>query len=444
MSLKPKPIISIVGTTGVGKSQFSIDLAEAINGEIINADSMQIYKKLDQITNKHPMEERKGIPHHIMDYVLWDEDYHIHKFSQDAQKAIDDIHSRGKIPIVIGGTHYYLQTLLFNNKTLDNANKQLSELTKEQLQILDGPVDVLFKTLEEFDPVVAKKFHPQDHRKLRRALEIYYTRGEKPSEIYHEQKLDELESSSLKYSTLFFWVYCDPDVLNERLDSRVDKMMDSGAIDEIKEMYEFYKDKDSSCTSGIWQVIGFKEFLPWLENNQTEDKQFNEGVERMKIRTRQYAKYQVKWIKKSLITELDKEAAFDYTNGGKLYILNATDLNTWHKNVDDIGIQVAKEFLTSGSNGVTMPQASPELQELFSNKSTNTSNRVLESRENWKHYTCDICKDKQGNPLVAVGDHSWNVHIKSRRHKKNEDGIKKRKHNDEMIRLKKAEESRDI
>ncbi|KAK6880672.1 tRNA dimethylallyltransferase [Candida tropicalis] len=439
-----KPIISIVGTTGVGKSQFSIDLAKAINGEIINADSMQIYKKLDQITNKHPLEERSGIPHHIMDYVSWDEDYHIHKFSQDAQKSIDDIHNRGKVPIVIGGTHYYLQTLLFNNKTLDDSNKTLKELTKEQLDILDGPVDVLFKTLEEADPIVAKKFHPQDHRKLRRALEIYYTRGEKPSEIYHEQKLDELESSSLKYNTLFFWVYCDPDVLNERLDVRVDKMMAQGAIDEIKEMYDFYKDNkkdESSCTSGIWQVIGFKEFLPWLENNQVDEKQFKEGIERMKIRTRQYAKYQVKWIKKSLITELDKESAFDYVNGGKLYILNATDLNVWHQNVDDIGIQIAKEFLSNGANGVTLPQAPPELHEFFTKKSTNQSNRVLESQENWKHYTCEICKDKQGKPLVAVGDHSWNVHIQSRRHRKNEEGIKKRKHNEEMIRLKKLKEA---
>ena len=128
-----KPIISIVGTTGVGKSQFSIDLAKAINGEIINADSMQIYKKLDQITNKHPLEERNGIPHHIMDYVSWDEDYHIHKFSQDAQKSIDDIHNRGKVPIVIGGTHYYLQTLLFNNKTLDDSNKTLKRIDQRTI-----------------------------------------------------------------------------------------------------------------------------------------------------------------------------------------------------------------------------------------------------------------------------------------------------------------------
>ncbi|RCK64115.1 tRNA dimethylallyltransferase, mitochondrial [Candida viswanathii] len=439
-----KPIISIVGTTGVGKSQFSIDLAEAINGEIINADSMQVYQRLDQITNKHPMEDRKGIPHHIMDYVSWDdEDYHIHKFSADARRAIEEIHARGKVPIVIGGTHYYLQTLLFNNKTIDDSKTEKKELTEEEVRVLDGPVDVLFGKLREADPVIAKKFHPLDHRKLRRALEIYYTTGEKPSEIYHEQKLDELESSSLKYNTLFFWVYCDPDVLNERLDARVDKMMESGAIDEIKEMYEFYNDNKHACTSGIWQVIGFKEFLPWLENNQVDQKQFDEGVERMKTRTRQYAKYQVKWIKKSLITELEKESAFDYVNGGKLYILNATDLSVWHEKVDDVGIQITKEFLSNGANGVTIPQAPPELEDLFNTRSTAQSNRILESQENWKHYTCDICKDKQGNALVAVGDHSWNVHIKSKRHKRNEEGIRKRKHNQEMLRLKQLKEQEE-
>ncbi|EMG49563.1 tRNA Delta(2)-isopentenylpyrophosphate transferase [Candida maltosa Xu316] len=435
-----KPIISIVGTTGVGKSQFSIDLAEAINGEIINADSMQVYQKLDQITNKHPIEERKGIPHHVIDYVPWDQDYHIHKFNKDAQTVIDDIHSRGKVPIVIGGTHYYLNTLLFNNKTMSESNEELKELTKEQFDILDGPVDVLFKTLESIDPVIANKFHPQDQRKLRRALEIYYTRGEKPSEIYHEQKLGELDSSSLKYNTLFFWVYCDADVLNERLDVRVDKMMECGAIDEIKEMYDDYKTNGGaeSCHSGIWQVIGFKEFLPWLQDgNQVDEKLFAEGVERMKIRTRQYAKYQVKWIKRSLMVELEKESKFNYEDGGKLYILNATDLSNWHEKVDDVGIEIAKQFLDHGANGVTLPQSPPELQEFFQEPIKTQSNRNLESQENWKHYTCDICTDKHGNPFVTVGEERWNLHLNSRRHKKTESGIKKRKHNEEMIKMKK-------
>ena len=96
------------------------------------------------------------MPHHVIDYVPWDEDYHIHKFNQDAQLVIDDIHNRGKIPIVVGGTHYYLQTLLFNNKTIDDSNSNLKELTAEQLEILDGPVDILFRTLQEVDPIIAK------------------------------------------------------------------------------------------------------------------------------------------------------------------------------------------------------------------------------------------------------------------------------------------------
>ncbi|KAL1581125.1 tRNA delta 2 -isopentenylpyrophosphate transferase [Candida albicans] len=445
MSTK-KPIISIVGTTGVGKSQFSIDLARAIGGEIINADSMQVYQKLDQITNKHPLDERMGVPHHVIDYVPWDEDYHIHKFNQDAQSVIDDIHNRGKIPIVVGGTHYYLQTLLFNNKTIDDSNSNLKELTAEQLEILDGPVDILFRTLQEVDPIIAKKFHPQDHRKLRRALEIFYTKGEKASEIYHEQKLDELDSSSLKYNTLFFWVYCDPEILNDRLDKRVDKMMENGAIEEIKEMYDFYKSKQEqnlTCTSGIWQVIGFKEFLLWLEDNQSDTKLFEHGIERMKIRTKQYARYQVKWIKKSLLTELEKESKFDFVNGGKLYILDATNLDNWHENVDDIGIQIAQDFLSKGANGVSLPQAPDELKHFFEAPNEIKSNRRLESQENWKHFVCDICKDKQGNALVAVGEDSWSVHVNSRRHKKNEESIKKRKHNEEMIRLKKMRSNQE-
>ena len=120
-------------------------MAQAINGEIINADSMQVYRGLEAITNKHPIAERRGIPHHVMDHVDWKEEYYIHRFTKEANTAIDDIHSRGKVPIIIGGTHYYLQSLLFDNKTI-TAEK--SDLTEEQSQILDGPVETLFSTLQ--------------------------------------------------------------------------------------------------------------------------------------------------------------------------------------------------------------------------------------------------------------------------------------------------------
>ncbi|ABN65165.2 predicted protein [Scheffersomyces stipitis CBS 6054] len=452
MTQSKKNIISIVGTTGVGKSQFSIDLAKEINGEIINADSMQVYRGLEIITNKHPMDERMGIPHHVMNHVQWNEEYFIHRFSKEANAAIDDIHSRGKVPIVIGGTHYYLQNLLFNNKTIAQSPEGSEEgkgeiqLSGDQLEILNGPVEILFETLKNIDPVISEKFHPQDKRKLRRALEIYYKTGEKPSTIYHEQKIEELGESSLKYNTLLFWVYSDPDVLKERLDKRVDSMMESGAQTEIEEMYDFFEKSDPKpdCSSGIWQVIGFKEFLPWLEDGKSQKSLFDNGVERMKIRTRQYAKYQVKWIRKLLSVELQKESRFGFKYGGKMYLLDASDLSKWQENVGKIGIKIAEQFLSNGPKSVTEPQAPEHLKELIPGQDffeNFSSNKVLGSESNWKHYECPVCKDKEGKPLIAVGEESWKIHETSRRHKKSVSaGEKKRKHEEMMLKYNKRKD----
>lgn len=407
---------------------------------------MQVYKGVPIMSNKHPIEEREGVAHHVMDYVRWNEEYFIHRFKADAEKAIDDIHARGKTPIVIGGTHYYLQNLLFNNKTVGEGNDNRTEkaLTEEQLLVLDGPVEAIFEKLAEVDPVISRKFHPQDKRKLRRALEIYYTLGTKASDVYHEQKLDELEDTSLKYNTLLFWVYCDAEVLKTRLDTRVDKMMKTGALKEIEQMYEFYEnlgEPKPEVTSGIWQVIGFKEFLPWLQDGARSAQLFADGVERMKIRTRQYAKYQVKWIKKLLSIELEKESRFNFKYGGKLYLLDATDLSKWQDNVNKIGLGIADQFLNQGPTKVTYAQAPSHLVDVFPNKeflSEFQSNKKLESAKNWQHFECTICKDKQGNNLVAVGLENWKIHIHSRRHKKQlQYGDRKRKHEQYELKYKK-------
>lgn len=402
---------------------------------------MQVYKRLDIITNKHPHQEREGVPHHVIDHVDWNEEYYIHRFSQEANAAIDDIHNRGKIPIIIGGTHYYLQSLLFNNKTVGENDTidtvEDNELSEEQNGILNGSTEMIFERLKELDPVISQKFHPEDRRKLRRALEIYFKTGKRPSELYRDQKLEEFASSSLKYNTLLFWVYSDPEILKDRLDKRVDKMMEMGAVSEIKEMYNFFESQNPKpdCTRSIWQVIGFKEFLPWL-NNSSNEKLFKEGVERMKIRTRQYAKYQVKWIKKLLAIELQKEARFNYKYGGKLYLLDATNLDNWDGNVADRGINIAKEFLADGPSAVKYEQAPSNLEHIFPNNdylSTLSSNKKAGSEANWKHYECDVCKDKKGKPLVAIGEESWNIHLKSRRHKRQVGADERKRKHEETI-----------
>lgn len=381
---------------------------------------MQVYKKLDIITNKHPIDEREGITHHVMDHVDWNEKYFIHRFAEEANEAIEKIYAKGKIPIIIGGTHYYLQKLLFNNKTIEDDNKQ--PLTSEQLAILDGPVEGIVKELEIHDPVIAKKFHPQDWRKLRRALEIWYTMNERASDIYKEQKLDELEESSLIYNTMIFWVYSEREILRDRLDKRVDQMIETGALKEINELYDYYikQEPKPDMTNGIWQVIGFKEFLPWLQNKTVENLNF--GIDRMKIRTRQYAKYQIKWIKKLLSVELQKESRFNFKYGGKLYLLNASNLHQWDNEVKFRGISIMKDFLHNGAAKVNFPQKPPSVEEdIFPDEISVrnfNSNKRLESQENWKHFTCPVCKDKSGNAVVAVGKDAWDIHEKSRRHKR--------------------------
>ncbi|KAM9937104.1 hypothetical protein OXX80_003381 [Metschnikowia pulcherrima] len=450
MFTKPKKnVVTIVGTTGVGKSQYSIELAKSINGEIINADSMQVYRGAPIITNKHPFSEREGIKHHVMDHIPWSEEYFIHRYSAEAVSAIEDIHARGKTPIIIGGTHYYLQNLLFKNKTIGEKEEkdQLRPLSSEQQALLDGPVDAIFKALTDVDPVISEKFHPKDTRKLRRALEIYYTTGQRPSEMYKEQKLDELEDTSLKYNTLLFWIYCDSEVLKERLDKRVDSMMQTGALDEIRELNNFYESQTPTpdMTTGIWQVIGYKEFRPWLTDGQKDVKLFEEGVERMKIRTRQYAKYQVKWIKKLLGVELNKEARFKFKYGGKIYLLDATDLNQWATNVRERGLAITEQFLNNGPLGVTEPLAPKYLESILPTSEFYeefNSNKTLKAVDNWKHFECSVCKDSEGKPLVAVGEDNWQVHQNSRRHKKQLSyNAKKRKHEEMIEKYKKAKEA---
>ncbi|WPK23242.1 hypothetical protein PUMCH_000472 [Australozyma saopauloensis] len=410
---------------------------------------MQVYKRVPIITNKHPIAEREGVPHHVMDHVNWDEEYFIHRYSDEANAAIERIHAENKTPIIIGGTHYYLQNLLFKNKTVGEMEQTYGkrDVTTEELQILDGPVEQLFSTLEKVDPLISHKFHPKDQRKLRRALEIYYTTGQKPSDMYQEQKLEELEDTSLKFNTLFYWIYCDPDTLRDRLDKRVDAMMTSGALDEIKEMNAVYQASEPKpdITTGIWQVIGFKEFLPWLENGQSDQKLFDEGVDRMKIRTRQYAKYQVKWIKKLLGVELFKESRFNYKYGGKLYLLDATDLSKWKENVSDRGLAIAEEFINKGPLGVSQEQAPENLTSLLPLTDffeTFNSNKTLQASNNWKHYECSVCVDAKGEPLVAVGEQSWEIHQNSRRHKKKLQSKEKRKRTEEFLRqYKKAKDT---
>ncbi|SCU79640.1 LAFA_0B04544g1_1 [Lachancea sp. 'fantastica'] len=402
LSMSRPKVIVIAGTTGVGKSQLSVELATHFSGEVINSDSMQVYRHIPIITNKHPIAERNGIPHHVMNHVDWSEEYYLHRFEQECLKSIDDIHSRGKVPIIVGGTHYYLQILL--NKRIEQKHRVP---TQEEQQLLDhGEPEIIYSTLQQLDPVIANKYHPNDSRRIRRMLEIYYTTGQKPSETFAHQQ------NTLKFDTLFLWIYSAPEELDNRLDRRVDQMMDNGALKEIQLLYEKYQAEGRSpeqCENGIWQVIGFKEFLPWLENPQPG--LFESSVEKMKVRTRQYAKKQVKWIRKMLLPDVKDH----------LYMLDATNLDQWKINVMERAVSITNSFLSSSS--IPQEHAPSSVISLLSKDNLGDNSPKLEN--DWRRFTCDSCRDRDNKALVAIGAKSWEIHLKSRRHRTNLSRAKK-------------------
>lgn len=430
---KPKPIISIIGTTGVGKSDLGVYLAETFNGEIINADSMQMYKGLPEITNKQPMDERHGVVHHVMNHVNWNEEYHIHRFQQECFKAIKRIHKKGKIPILVGGTHYYLQSVLFLNKTIDSGENfdkiNGKSLTDEQKGMLNkGSPEQLHSLLAKYDPVVAMKFHPHDIRRIKRALEIYYRTGKTANQYYLDQQKQQKSHSRLRYNTLLLWVYSKRNTLEPRLDKRVDKMMNSGALDELTELYDYYcslSEPKPKMDQGCFQVIGFKEFMPYMASHPKhilldtpkeeimKDELFTECCNQMKLRTRQYAKRQVKWIKNTLIPDLSSEAKHNWCHFGKVYVVDATDLSIWAKSVKQRAQIIVGQFLKIKSVNSSVSQVPESLKDesLFRDK------KEAFDRSKWVYHTCDTCLDKDGKAMVFVGD-QYQIHLKSKKHRR--------------------------
>ncbi|TPX49300.1 tRNA dimethylallyltransferase [Synchytrium endobioticum] len=432
------------------KSKLSIELAKAIGGEIINADSMQVYRGLDVVTNKIPEHEREGIPHHLMDVVDWEQEYSVIDFTRDALAKIADMHSRNVHPILVGGTHYYIQSLLWKNMLIADANvdnKQphpsLSEDDRSLIEPFLEDIDAgqsamydarMYEVLRELDPVMAERWHPNDARKVRRSLEVFYTTGRRHSDWLEEQRQSNLQDESaptIRFPSCVFWVYAEPSVLGRRLDDRVDLMIKEGMFDELRNMMRLWqssntKDTQPDYTRGIFQTIGFKEFNDYLVSLSSEhlvnaERLVDEGIQAMKIATRQYARRQTHWIRNRLGPRVFDERK----RGGRFgfYALDATDLSQWDATASQTAIGIAKQFLDWTSD---LPAASPLLQQLIPEINPQASLSVTE----WKKFTCDVCLDANGQFRVLNGPSEWEAHLKSRIHRKRVDYIKNDLDND--------------
>lgn len=278
------PLIIITGPTAVGKTALSIKLARQIGGEIISADSMQVYRHMDIGSAKVTKEEMDGVPHHLIDILDPTEEFNVALFQRLAKAAMEEIRSRGHIPIVAGGTGFYIQALLFDidftETTEDSAlREELEHMAREQ-----GP-EVLHRLLSESDPESAAVIHANNVKRVIRALEFYRQTGQKISK--HNEREHQKESP---YNFLYYVVNTDRQTLYERIERRVDQMMENGLVEEVRRL------KNLGCTSDMlsMQGLGYKEVLSYLNGTCS----LNDAVYIIKRDTRHFAKRQLTWFKR--------------------------------------------------------------------------------------------------------------------------------------------------
>lgn len=278
-----KPLVIITGPTAVGKTDLSISLAKIIGGEIISADSMQVYRGLDVGSAKVTPDEMDGVPHHLIDILDFDEDFNVFLFKDYAQNAIEDIYSRGKIPIICGGTGFYIQALLYDI-SFDQEDNSIIRKKLEEKAENDG-IAALYEELQKVDPKSAESIHPNNVKRIIRALEYYKLNGKLFSE--HNETEKQKESP---YNFLYFVIDDDRELLYQRINKRVDVMLSKGLVDEVEKLYKEGLRPGMTSAEGI----GYKQLLPYFEGNIS----FEDAIEKIKLDSRHYAKRQLTWFRR--------------------------------------------------------------------------------------------------------------------------------------------------
>lgn len=293
-----RPLIILTGPTAVGKTHLSIALAKAVNGEIISADSMQVYRKMDIGTAKIRPEEMEGVPHYLIDVLSPEEEFNIVRFQQMAKKAMEEIYQKGKIPILVGGTGFYIQAVLYDidfTETCEDKKyrEELLSFAKEQGE------EALHQLLQEKDPKAAEEIHPHNVKKVIRALEFYKNTG-KPISAHNEEQ----SKKESPYEFLYLVLHQDRKILYQRIEKRIDQMIEEGLVEEVKAL------KKQGCHKKMvsMQGLGYKEILAYLDGDST----LEQAIELLKRDTRHFAKRQLTWFRREKETVwIDKNSFAD-------------------------------------------------------------------------------------------------------------------------------------
>ncbi len=320
------PLVVLTGPTAVGKTQLSIDLAKMLGGEIISADSMQVYRRMDIGSAKIRPDEMQGIRHYLIDEIEPTEEFNVVKFQEMAKEALQKIYANGHIPILVGGTGFYIQALLYDIHFTENPG---DTSFREELQRLaeEKGEDVLYEKLCKVDPKAAEEIHKNNRKRVIRALEYYHQTGE-PISVHNERE----KNRKSPYQFLYFVLTDDRKHLYGRIDKRVDQMLEEGLLEEVRAL------KLSGCTKDMvsMQGLGYKEMLAFLDGDYEN---LEKAVEDLKKNTRHFAKRQLTWFRRERdVIWLDK-SEFGYDEKKLLHKMKSLCLEKGILNTDTKGKQ---------------------------------------------------------------------------------------------------------
>ena len=282
--MQKEKVIVICGPTASGKTALSIKLAKKINGEIVSCDSMQIYKEMNIGTAKPTKEEMQGIKHYLIDFVSPDERYSVADYKKDAKKAIKEILAKGKTPIIVGGTGLYVDSLIYE---IEYQEIEFDENYRKELekQAEENGLEELYERAKKIDSEAIEKISKNDKKRILRILEIYHATGKNKTEQEKESRKKEVE-----YDYKVYALDWEREKLYERINKRVDMMIEQGLIEEVKKIYQKYEKFPTAM-----QGLGYKEVVEYLEGKTTKE----EMIEKIKQETRRYAKRQLTWFRKN-------------------------------------------------------------------------------------------------------------------------------------------------
>ncbi|KAL7729886.1 hypothetical protein ACLKA6_014735 [Drosophila palustris] len=434
------PLIVILGSTGTGKTKLSLELAERFGGEIISADSMQVYTNLDIATAKATKEEQSKARHHLLDVATPAEPFTVTHFRNAALPIIEQLLAKSKPPIVVGGTNYYIESLLWDI-LVSTKEKQAAEEAEQQLtpeQMSDMTTLELHKHLRSIDASSANRIHPNNRRKIERAIEVYQSTGQTLTAKLMEQRQQpggNRLGGPLRYPhTILLWLRCQQDVLNDRLDGRVDNMLQQGLLKELRQFHNNYADVTvQAYTKGVLQTIGYKEFVPYLlKYNEQQDNSLEEYLrnhqyqlptkeelsamegelaaglqllssccDELKLVTRRYSKKQLKWINNRFLASKDRQVP-------DLYELDTSDVKAWQECVYKKAESIIESYRLN-----EISEIAPMAKRIHPGADLN------EETSNF----CGICERH------FIGEYQWELHLKSNKHKRRRES-KRRKERD--------------